>query len=94
MRVWLLSPRFGSILTLDIPRVVFRWKGVPGASGYELAFATNLRALGLDSQGNALPPSEGQRPWRNRDLVLHVNLSAEQMQFIPSTSCLLTMAAG
>lgn len=83
-RVRVFSPGFGAVLTPDAGRVAFRWGALPGASGYEIAFAKDLRTLGLDSKGNTLPGLQGRR-WHRPSLVVHERLSVNQHIFTPTT---------
>jgi len=62
-RVFLLRPTEQVPLLPDAVRTSFRWAPMPGSSGYEIAFASSLEALGLDSAGNPLPGLINRQVW-------------------------------
>jgi hypothetical protein len=86
-RVFLTSPRSEAALAPDEARLSYKWLPMPGASGYEIAFASGLAALGLDENGNVLQGNLGHLAWskESSQLALFASLPGNTIVWKPTS---------
>ncbi len=62
----------------------FRWLPMPGAAGYEIAFAKDLADLGLDAKGKPISPLLAAQAWDRGKLICLAKLPSDASSFTPS----------
>jgi hypothetical protein len=87
-QVTILGPMQGAVLAPDVVRTAFRWLPIPGAAGYDIAFASSNDALGYTDmriQNNRLNDKlNWQKDGRNgKGIVLLKHLSADKVIWKP-----------
>lgn len=85
-RVLAIQPSDGLPVATDAARTSFRWVPMPGAAGYELAFARDLSALGVDADGSPVSPLLNLQNW-TRDsgkLIQLVTVPSDALSWTPS----------
>jgi len=86
--VFLVAPATGVALLPDAVRTRFAWAPMPGASGYEIAFAPSLTALGFDETGGAPGGPLGKLVWTEAmevsgDLLMLARVPADAAAWTP-----------
>jgi methionine-rich copper-binding protein CopC len=88
-RMFLASPSDETTLPQGGVRTSFRWVPMPGSSGYEIAFARTLRALGLNDDGDVLDGPLGRIAWtsamvQSGELSVLARAPSEALSWTPS----------
>ena len=94
-RVFAVLPSDGSPVPTDAPHTSFRWLPMPGASGYEIAFASDLSGLGLDKDGRPTSPLLNLQTWSSSSpkLLCLAKAPSDALAWTPSDDELARIAS-